>query len=265
MPNYHLQKSDVIFYQDFAPQNSKTIVLLHGLGATSESWELQVPDLIQAKFRVVCPDIPGFGRSRFKDYTPSVNSFAIAILSLINYLGIESVDLAGISMGGALALMMTISAPRLVRHTILANTFYRLPFDNITQLIYYATRFAAVTILGKNQQARIVAQRVFPKPEQANYRIMLMDQIRQSDTRGYRAAMLSLAKYNVEKQLADIRVPVLILSGGRDTTIPLAWQRKLAQKIKGSRHVIIPDGGHGVSVDSFRDFNQHLLAFLNKI
>lgn len=265
MPYFHPRKSDVIFYQDFASQNTKTILLLHGLGATSESWELQVPALIQANYRVVCPDIPGFGRSKLREYTPNINTFTSALYSLIEYLGLESIDLAGISMGGALALMMIIMTPQMISRAVLANTFYRLPLNNLPQFFYYATRFAVVTLLGRNLQARIVAWRVFPKPEQAKYRILLIKQIQQSDPKGYRAAMLGLARFNVENQLANIRIPVLVISGSRDTTIPLEWQINLAQKIKSSRHIIIPEAGHGVSVDSPQEFNRHLLDFLKNV
>jgi len=75
--------------------------------------------------------------------------------------------------------------------------------------------------------------------------------------------MQSLKDLDSHDKLHLLRMPVLVISGGDDTTVSMQDQEILAQGIPGARHVIIPGAGHGVSVDSYEAFNQELITFLS--
>jgi pimeloyl-ACP methyl ester carboxylesterase len=90
----------------------------------------------------------------------------------------------------------------------------------------------------------------------------LIASISRADPRAYRQAMRSLKDFNSSHRLQTLQVPVLVISGGNDTTVDIQDQKVLAQGIPGARHVVIPGGGHGVSVDSYEAFNRELITFL---
>ena len=79
------------------------LVLMHGLGGSSRSWEFQYRNLGDT-FRVVAWDCPGYGASDdLADPTPGVDDYVTAALGLIDALGFETVALLGHSMGGVIA------------------------------------------------------------------------------------------------------------------------------------------------------------------
>ena len=69
MPTLPLSAVLTLHYLDINPHGSPTVLLLHGLGATGGSWELQVPALVRSGFRVLAPDLRGFGQSTYPGQT----------------------------------------------------------------------------------------------------------------------------------------------------------------------------------------------------
>ena len=62
MVNQLINPGLTIHYHDFNKNGSPGVLLLHGLGATCESWQLQTPALVEAGYRVIAPDMRGFGQ-----------------------------------------------------------------------------------------------------------------------------------------------------------------------------------------------------------
>jgi pimeloyl-ACP methyl ester carboxylesterase len=76
------------------------------------------------------------------------------------------------------------------------------------------------------------------------------------------AALRALGCFDVRSRLGAICVPTLVVTGSRDNTIRAEAQATLVAGIAGARQVTIPEGGHGVTVDSAEAFNRTLLDFL---
>jgi 3-oxoadipate enol-lactonase len=262
MPFVTLAPNFSLHYLDIHPAGSPAVVLLHGLGATGDSWALQFGPLQLAGFRILAPDGRGFGRSGWPAGRQTVADMAGDIASLLNSLSVSPAHIVGISMGGTLALQLALDHPELVDKLVLVNTFARLQPASPGGWLYFAWRYLLLHTLGLEVQARAVAGRLFPRPEQADLRQGLIEQILQANPHGYRAAMRALGRYNALSHLAQLTQPTLIITGELDTTVPLPNQRLLADRIPGARQVIIPGAGHAVSVESPDAFNAALLAFL---
>jgi 3-oxoadipate enol-lactonase len=108
----------------------------------------------------------------------------------------------------------------------------------------------------------MVAQRVFPEPDQEPLRKILVESILQSAPAIYRAAIRSLGLFDVKKRLAEIKIPTLVVTGMLDSTVPPAVQAVLAANIPGAEQVLIPGGRHAVIADQPELFNKVLLDFL---
>jgi 3-oxoadipate enol-lactonase len=178
-------------------------------------------------------------------------------------LKVNKINITGISMGGTVALQLAVHEPDLVNRLVLVNTFSKLQPSSFSGLLYFLFRFLLVHTLGIPTQARTVAKRVFPHPEQDYLRQNLYAQVIQSDPRAYRAAMRALARFNILNSLSEIKSPTLVITGENDSTVPPSLQKKLANAIPNAQQVIIPGGGHGVSADQPEVFNRVLLDFLN--
>src|SRR5207237_10655571 len=85
------------------------LVLLHGLGSSARDWEFQF-HVYSRSFRVIAPDLRGFGASERKGPF-RIEQFAQDVWALLTQLGIDTFRLVGYSMGGAVALEMATSQP----------------------------------------------------------------------------------------------------------------------------------------------------------
>jgi 3-oxoadipate enol-lactonase len=262
MPDLNLPNGIRLHYIESKTPGKETILLLHGLGASCESWALQIPVLEASGFSILAPDARGFGQSSYPDGSTTIAEMSADFAALLDHLQTGPVDVVGISMGGTHALGLAIARPDLVRKLVLVNTFSRLRPSRPGEWIYFAIRFILIHTLGLEVQARTVAQRIFPNPEQDVFRKALLEQIMQADPRGYRAAMRALAGFNADPYLAGIHCPTLVITSTNDTTVNPDIQKKLAGGIPTARQVFVENAGHAVIATQAEKFNEILLLFL---
>jgi pimeloyl-ACP methyl ester carboxylesterase len=177
-------------------------------------------------------------------------------------LAVRRAYVLGISMGGVLAQQLALDHPELVERLILVNTFPYLRPDTFTGWLYYARRAVLVFTVGIYTQAKLVAQHLFPEPGQEPIREELIREISSADPRAYRGAMRALGLFDSRGRLGEIQAPTLVISGDRDTTVPLRNQQLLVKGISGCKHVILRGAGHAASVDKPDEFNRAVLDFL---
>ncbi len=262
MPVIELPTGIPQHYLDPNPEGETAVLLLHGLGATGESWQPQFPALIEAGFRPIAVDARGFGQTPNPDRRWSQVQVARDMDALLAALDIPSAHAVGISMGGTLALQLALDFPRRVQRLVLVNTFARLKPTSPFGWLYFFYRYLLVRFVSLETQAKLVAGRTFPKAEHEDLRQMLIEQIRQADPRSYRAAMLTLATFDVLDWLPTVQAPTLVVTGDQDTTVPPPAQRHLVEGIPNARQVVIQGAGHAVTADSPGEFNRVLLEFL---
>ena len=252
-----------LFYLDEAIDAKETVLFLHGLGAISQSWYFQFDALKKSGYRSIAPDLPGFGESDYRGISWNFNRVIHELRDLLDSLGINRFNLVGISMGGAIALKMALQEPERIKNLALVSTFATLRPGSVSEWGYFLRRSYKVLTQSPRAQAELVADRVFPGQDKMAYHDYLVETISEANPFVYRRALLAIAGFNQTRKLAQLKMPVLVISGQDDSTIPVKAQRKLAAAIPQSRHVIIPDGGHAINVDQPEQFNAELLRFLD--
>jgi len=251
-----------IHYLDPNSSANRAVLLLHGLGATGESWQLQFPDLITQGYRPIAPDSRGFGQTSFPGRYYGIKDMAADTAALLDHLEIEQANLVGISMGGTLAQQLTIDCPERVTSLMLVNTFACLRPDNLKLWWVMLLRMVMVHTIGIEKQAAWVAERLFPNPDEIELRSEFRSQVAQANPGGYRTAMRALARFDSRSHLANITTPTLIVTGDSDTTIPPRHQKILVENIPHAQQIVVPDAGHAVTVTHAVQFNQILLQWL---
>ena len=151
-----------------------------------------MPALIAAGFRPLAVDTPGFGRSAYDGSGWSIRRVAAEMAGLLDELHSGPAHVVGLSMGGTIAQQLALDSPRLMRTLVLVSTFAVLRPNNLSGWMYFMQRLILVNTLGLPAQAKVVAQRVLPGPQNAQFREMLVDTISHADPRAYRKAMTSL-------------------------------------------------------------------------
>ena len=88
-----------LHYLDPNPSGKQVVLLLHGLGADSTSWTLQLPALVEAGFRPLAPDAPGFGGSAYDGRGWNIRRVAGQLAGLLEELGAGPVHVVGFRWG----------------------------------------------------------------------------------------------------------------------------------------------------------------------
>jgi 3-oxoadipate enol-lactonase len=240
------------------------VVLIHGFPLTRRMWRHQARALVEAGYRVVLPDLRGFGESEASAGPYSMSVFADDILGLMNHLGIDKAAIAGMSMGGY----------------ILFDLLERHP-GRISAVGFISTRAAADDETGKARRTRLAhsveesgsqevvdgfAGILFAEDTKIR-RPELVAEVRQwmeaASRRGLAGALLAMRdRKDYNAFLATIDLPALILRGEDDRLIPQAETEAMQQVLPRASLCAIPGGGHMVNLEQPEAFNACLAGFL---
>lgn len=103
----------------------KPLLLLHGAFMTIDTnWGQMIPELMKTR-KVIAVEMQGHGRSPFYNRQLSVNNFANDIKGLMDYLKIDSADIAGYSMGGSVAYQFAVQNPERLKKLVIISSTYK--------------------------------------------------------------------------------------------------------------------------------------------
>jgi pimeloyl-ACP methyl ester carboxylesterase len=112
--------------------------------------------------------------------------------------------------------------------------------------------------------ARILAPRLFPRPEQSALRDRFQHALAASDPGAYRRATLGLMGWSVAHRLHEIACPVLVVASDRDYT-PVAFKQAYMRHLRDARLHQLEDSGHLASLDQPSQLAGAVLAFLDEV
>jgi pimeloyl-ACP methyl ester carboxylesterase len=171
------------------------ILFLHDFPLSRGAWSKQV-DEFKTRFRVIAPDLRGFGESESSAGPVPLHRFVEDLHALMEHLVTGPVILAGHAMGGLVALAFASAFPRFIRGLVLV---------------------------------------------------------------GMTAGMESP---ELEKQVANLRVPILVIGGSEDALAPPSESEALARLIPGAQLNLIPRAGHLVAFEQAAAFNEVMRNWL---
>lgn len=235
------------------------MLLIHGLGSSGADWAFQIPALAD-RFHVITPDLPGCGASAPLPTGPDIAGFAQALWGLLDELGLDGANIAGFSLGGAVALEMALQRPGCVPRLALINSLASYRIDHWRK--WYEARVAAamIRVLGMPTVARMLATRSFPQDWQRPMRERAIEVIGAVPASAYLSTASSLERWEAMHRLDALRCRTLVLAGEHDFT-PLQEKRDLADRL-GAQFVVARGSRHGTPFDAIRLTNDCLRSLL---
>ena len=222
--------------------SGRTLVLIHGIGGSTQSWERVAP-LLSPHYQVLTFDVRGHGKSDKPEGDYSAELFASDLAALLNTLGIGSAHVLGHSMGGVIALRFALDFPEFCDALIVSSSSAEV---NPQGTKYWQDM--AAKILEKGMEASpFEPARMFTKDFiDKNPEAVAEYARRQSanDPSCYARAALAISSYNYNEELGKIRCPTLIFVGGQDVLTPPGGSVKMSRLIPGSRLIIFEGCGH---------------------
>lgn len=240
------------------------IVFLHSFGHNKNLWFPQLTHYLERGFRVVAPDMPGHGDSTFDPGRHTVDAIAESYVELLGSLGLQRIILAGISMGGYVALRMWARKPELIAALVLSNTKAERDSDEIV-----ARRRSQIANIQQHGLAEFIhtgaPKRLSPKT--LEHRPWVLDSITMMNftvSADANAATLEAmaVKPDDTATLATIDVPTLITTGSDDVFIPTTAAAALNHGITDSQLRVIEDTGHVSNLENPTQYNRILDEFL---
>jgi len=243
----------------------RPVVLIHGYPFNRSLWNEQITAL-SSSYRVIAPDLRGFGESESAPGTATMNVMAQDVALLLNHLGIARAAIGGLSMGGYVALAFYKQLPSRVRTLVLADTRAQADTEEGKQ-----TR-AQQAEKALNEGMAGIADAMLPKlltPETVSKRPEVVKSVRdmmlKTKPEGAAAALHGMAERDDQTELlAKITVPALVMVGAEDAITPVADSEKMHAAIPGSRLVVIENAGHVSNLERTEQFNDALLSFLKE-
>ena len=242
------------------------VVLIHGYPFNRSLWNEQV-EALSSRYRVVTPDLRGFGESDSSEGPATMNRMAQDVAKLMDHLDIDQAVIGGLSMGGYVALAFCKQFPARVRALVLADTRAQADTEDAKQ----TRRQQAEKALAEGMAG--IADTMLPKlltPETVSKRPEVVKRVRdmmlKTKPQGAASALLGMAEREDQTEfISTIRVPTMILVGREDAITPLADSETMQSKISTSHLVVLDNAGHVSNVEQTDQFNFALSAFLNRV
>ncbi len=210
------------------------VLFLHGLGMTRTGFDPQLAALAD-RYRCIAWDMPGYGASPPPASELSFPLLADAVVGLIDALGETRVHLAGLSLGGQIALHTALRHPQRLRSLVLLDSSPAFGLDGTPPEEWKRRR---LDLLDAGETPASMAEPVLrsimaPGVDDRAVAAIAASMARISSA-GLRAAIECLPSHDVRARLGEIAAPALVLVGEHDTETPLSYAELLVAGIPGA-------------------------------
>jgi 3-oxoadipate enol-lactonase len=241
------------------------VVLLHAFPLNRSMWEPQIAALL-GECRCIAPDLRGVGDSpRSGPYT--MDRYADDVAALLDALQIERAVVAGLSMGGYVALALWRRHPKRIRALVLSDTRATADTAEAAQkrldLIEVARTHGVDAVVDKQLPGLIGKSTRDKQPD-------LVERIRSimvtSTVEGIVGALEAMrTRPDSTPLLAGIDVPTLVVVGDEDAITPAKDAQAMHEAIPNSRLEVIPEAGHLSNLERPAAFNTVLSDFVGSL
>ncbi|MEV8634105.1 alpha/beta fold hydrolase [Streptosporangium sp. NPDC051023] len=236
------------------------VLLLHGIGGSSGSFDAQIPAL-SARHRVLAWDAPGYGRSGDPAAPPGMSGYAAAAAALLP----GPAHVVGVSWGGVVATRLALEHPGLVRSLVLADST-RGSGRTPEQAAAMRGRASELERLGAAAFAGARGPRLLsPRAPQELVDRVVTSMERSIRLPGYTYAAAAMAGTDHSDVLGSLSVPVLVVVGDQDRVTGVAESQAIAAAVPGARLAVIPGAGHLANQERPEEFNRLVLEFLESV
>jgi len=261
----YVQIDDVrLAYDDVG--SGPELLLVHGYPFNRSLW-VEQRDALSKAFRVITPDLRGFGESDISGGESTMNRMAQDVVRLMDALEISSAIVGGLSMGGYVVLAFYKQFASRVRGLVLADTRAQADTEEAkqvrTQQAEQILTSGMASITDATLPKLLTPETVSKRPEVVK---RIRDMMLKTKPAGAAAALMGMAAREDQTALLPrISVPTLILVGRDDPITPLQDSEKMHDTIAGSQLVVIENASHVSNIEQSAVFNAALLSFLHGV
>jgi pimeloyl-ACP methyl ester carboxylesterase len=254
-------------FDDEGPRGSDVLLLIHGHPFNRSMWRPQLGAVTAKGWRVIAPDLRGYGGSSPVAGIVAFEEFGSDLLGLLDVLTIDRVVVGGLSMGGQIAMEVCRQAPERIRGLLLAATFPQSEslegktrrFAMADRLIKEGMAGYAVEVLPKMVGATCLQER--PEVGQA-----VLEMMRGTDPQGAAAALRARAsRPSYEPTLAQFARPSTVVVGDEDAFTSRGDAEKMVSLLTDCNLNWMARVGHMPNLERPGEFNAALVHLLDRV
>lgn len=259
-----------VHYQEAGEADAPVMLLIHGFASSNLVWSKVLLELADAGFRVIAPDLMGFGYSeKPKEFDYTIVRQSEMIISLMRHLEIDRAVVVGSSYGGAVAATIALNQPEVVEKLILVGAV-----TNNRPTRYMLMRLFGSPIIGDILSPLLVGSRRLLRSRMKRVydrHSWELDEKRVDArhiplrTRGaHRAIIRTVRRWEAERVSRDAPLmtrPTLIVWGENDREVSVEDGRRIHEQIPNSRLVIFRECGHLPHEEYPEEFTKLVVEF----
>lgn len=265
-----------VYHEDRAADGRPTVVCVHGFRGTHHGLELIVRGL--PEYRVVVPDLPGFGSSTtMEEHRHDVEGYADALIQFLREQSTDPIVLCGHSFGSVIAARVAVLEPELVERLVLINPIStpalggpRALLSRLAAAYYRLGRSLperpAQALLTSNLIVRLISETMLRSRDPEVRRFVHKSHREHFSSFHGRAVLHQAFRASVSATVADyadhIAAPTLLVAGEADDIAPLPGQRAVLAQLRAGELLTIPDVGHLVHYETPQAAADGIAAFL---
>jgi len=240
--------------------SENTLLLLHGLGASAERWEHVIP-LFAKEYRVIVPDLVGFGHSDkpMVDYT--MEYFSEFTSKFVESIGIKKLNIIGSSLGGQIAAEYAVNHNDKIRKLVLVSPSGVMKHSTPALNTYISAA------LYPNTDSALNAFQVMSGSKNVNEKTVsgFIERMELPNAKmAFMSTLLGLSNSKaITEKLQLITIPTLIVWGENDPVIPIEYAQSFISGINDCRFYKMIGCGHTPYAEEPGMFFQIVSDFLN--
>ena len=249
-------------YVELGNPDGEPLLLLHGYTDSSRTWSLVAPYL--GNYRLLMPDQRGHGASDAPECCYSISQYAHDARLFLDAMGAKRAHVVGHSMGSMVAIAMAADYPDRVSSIGLIGSTVLAPvergawlYDNVDSLKWPLDPNSQFMRDWHPANQPTSIDRVFAEAVRAEYMTI--------PRHVWRGVMRELAEVPIGRHAVDIKVPVLILSGGKDPLFPAEHHAALLKAFPRAEAEIYSELGHNPNWERPADIARRIAQFLEGV
>lgn len=242
----------------------QAILFIHGFPLSHKMWSRQI-EAFQDEYRIIAPDLRGFGGSSSTKGTVTMRQFADDMLAVLDHLGLsEPVTLCGLSMGGYIVWPFVENHPERLNGLILCDT--KASPDSEDAAANRHKLAESVLKHGAGVVAQAMPEKLFAK-DTLKHRTDIVEECKRmmlaAAPEGIAAALRGMAERpDMSALLPKINLPTLVIVGEEDQITTGDEMSRMASAIQGATFLKVPRAGHMAPLEQPDPVNQAIKNFL---
>jgi len=261
MPLANVNKTTLNYRLD-GPEQGPVVMFSNSLAANLTMWDVQIPILVKAGYRVLRYDSRGHGQSAVPEGPYSIEMLAADAVGLMDILGLEKVHFCGLSKGGMVGQILGVCyGDRLISLTLCDTAVYVTPDKS------WDERIKVVRENGMKAVVDDTIDRWFTQPGQERLPTEV-EKVRQmilnTPVEGFCACCYAIQDMDQRDSIRAIQTRTLVMVGEQDFSTPVSEAEFIRDRIASSKLRVIANAAHLINVEQANIFSRIFLEFIGK-